>query len=267
MELFFELVGKKAQQWTLNKSEVKIGRDAACDVRFSGEEFPMVSRFHVSVRSDGAGYVVEDMNSPNGTLLNGSRVQRSKIFPGDTLRLGADGPELRVRFVPPAEKGPFIPPTIVVSNPDAILQSASPPPAAPASATATTSSYAHAEAAMLERRLDSMRRLLSLTLAAVVLLAILVTYQSYLILRNQDTLLQMRRQATDAVGQFAPAMDQRMAELRQRADQMDQAVAGIDAKIKKAEDQFMHRIETEMPVTIDRYIQRKLEDIRKNNRP
>ncbi|MDH3730964.1 MAG: FHA domain-containing protein [Acidimicrobiia bacterium] len=47
-----------------------------------------VSRQHASVIADGGSLVVEDDGSLNGTYVNGERVDRSDIKPGDELIVG-----------------------------------------------------------------------------------------------------------------------------------------------------------------------------------
>lgn len=52
-----------------------------------------VSREHARLdRSDGL--VIEDLGSRNGTFVNGQRIQRARVGPGDRIRLGAT--ELRI---------------------------------------------------------------------------------------------------------------------------------------------------------------------------
>jgi hypothetical protein len=82
------------------KPEVRFGREPSCDVVFPSEKFPMVGRQHALLRSNGGGWSVEDLQSINGTYVNQSRIQqRQQLAPGDTVRLGSDGPEIRVQFV------------------------------------------------------------------------------------------------------------------------------------------------------------------------
>ena len=59
---------------------------------------PTVSRRHARVTRDGRGFHVEDLNSSNGTRVNGVALDPFKsraIAPGDALQLGAA--ELSVR--------------------------------------------------------------------------------------------------------------------------------------------------------------------------
>ena len=73
---------------------VTLGRSTACDV-VVGEE--TVSRFHAELRhGDHDAWVVRDLDSTNGTWLNGSRVTEAPVARGDVLRLGRLRVELRL---------------------------------------------------------------------------------------------------------------------------------------------------------------------------
>lgn len=258
MEVTIELVGKK-QQWIFSKPEIRLGREVNNDVRLSGSEFEMVSRSHAILRVEGDACYVEDASSPNGTFVNGKQVQRVKLFPADVVRLGADGPELKVRFVShaggnePTIAGPGGP----KQHAHAIPTIGKPAPAAPA-----PEAGAGAEMIMLEQKLDGLKKMLSVTLAVVVILAGIVVYQGYMISHTQDTVVQMRRQATDAVAQFTPALNEKLAEFQKRSDDMQSVVNGFDARVKASEDEFVNRMNRELPATLDRYIEHKVNEVR-----
>lgn len=62
-----------------------LGRDPASDVVIT---HPTVSRRHARLEWDGTRLTVEDLGSSGGTFVNGARVQRARLAPGDVLRLG-----------------------------------------------------------------------------------------------------------------------------------------------------------------------------------
>jgi soluble lytic murein transglycosylase-like protein len=75
---------------------IRIGRGPDCDVRFDSHLDSRVSAHHAEIRFEDGHYVVIDVGSSNGTLLNGKRVRRQKLRPGDRIVFGAqDGPEVR----------------------------------------------------------------------------------------------------------------------------------------------------------------------------
>lgn len=62
-----------------------LGRGSGCDVQLSD---PAISRRHALLEfQDGQVWLV-DLDSSNGTLLNGKRVSRGTVQPGDRVRLG-----------------------------------------------------------------------------------------------------------------------------------------------------------------------------------
>jgi len=62
-----------------------LGRSKECDVQVPD---PNVSRRHAELRHEGGSWWLVDLDSTNGTVLNGKRIQRSKLADGDTIRLG-----------------------------------------------------------------------------------------------------------------------------------------------------------------------------------
>jgi DNA-binding NtrC family response regulator len=69
----------------LGETPIVLGRDAACDVTLPGKE---TSRRHAEIQPVGPLYVVRDLGSTNGVLLNGRRVEHAVLSDGDVLRLG-----------------------------------------------------------------------------------------------------------------------------------------------------------------------------------
>ncbi len=63
-----------------------LGRIAACDILIDDTK---ASRRHAKVRVEGSVAEIEDLESSNGTLLNGKRVQRRMLRPGDVIQIGA----------------------------------------------------------------------------------------------------------------------------------------------------------------------------------
>jgi Protein of unknown function (DUF3662)/FHA domain len=62
-----------------------LGRSRQCDVVIND---PNVSRRHAEVRREADGYVVVDLESTNGILVNGRGVKRVALADGDRLQLG-----------------------------------------------------------------------------------------------------------------------------------------------------------------------------------
>src|SRR6266851_970278 len=78
------------------KAVIRIGRGAACDVRFDPQVDTRVSAYHAEIRFSDGHYVIVDVGSSNGTLLNGKMIKQHRLRSGDKLRFGAQGgPEVR----------------------------------------------------------------------------------------------------------------------------------------------------------------------------
>jgi pSer/pThr/pTyr-binding forkhead associated (FHA) protein len=84
-----------------------IGRGTGADIVVPDEA---ISRVHASVRVDGQTVVVEDLDSSNGTFVNGNQISSPcRVAPGDVVTLG--GTELEVLV---GDDGPMTPTTPTV---------------------------------------------------------------------------------------------------------------------------------------------------------
>jgi len=78
------------------KAVIRIGRGEDCDVRFDPRLDTRVSTHHAEIRFQGGDYMVVDVGSSNGTLVNGKRVRTHRLRSGDKISFGAQGgPEVR----------------------------------------------------------------------------------------------------------------------------------------------------------------------------
>jgi len=77
--------GKVAKQVPLGKDRCVIGRAEDVDLTLSGHD---VSRHHAAVFFQNSRYFIEDLNSTNGTLVNGHYVEHSVLDQGDEISIG-----------------------------------------------------------------------------------------------------------------------------------------------------------------------------------
>lgn len=77
--------GSNGRAHELNVEKTTIGR--VDDNSFQIAE-PSVSSHHCEVLLRGSDVVIKDLNSTNGTFINGEKVSESVLKPGQTLRLG-----------------------------------------------------------------------------------------------------------------------------------------------------------------------------------
>jgi hypothetical protein len=73
--------------WSGSTTHVLVGRGSWCDLVIGGET---VSRRHAQLFFREGSWVLVDLDSRNGTYLNGARVQRSRLRPGDKLAFGRE---------------------------------------------------------------------------------------------------------------------------------------------------------------------------------
>jgi len=69
----------------IDRSVVRIGRAMDNDIRLT---VPLASRHHCRLEADDSGVWVVDLESANGTQVNGKRVDRVRLSPGDVLGVG-----------------------------------------------------------------------------------------------------------------------------------------------------------------------------------
>jgi predicted component of type VI protein secretion system len=82
------LMRKRKRVWAaqLNQKEATLGRAIGCTVRIPSSQ---VSRLHCRLRMEEGIVTVEDLESVNGTFINGKRVRDPEIVhPGDHLSIG-----------------------------------------------------------------------------------------------------------------------------------------------------------------------------------
>ncbi len=83
---------------SLDKAEVVIGRAQEADVRVEDRK---ASSTHCRIDHEGEGYRIRDLESQNGTWINGERVLDQMLSPGDVISVGAT----EIRF---EEKSAFL---------------------------------------------------------------------------------------------------------------------------------------------------------------
>lgn len=76
-----------------------IGRDSSCDICLN---LDYLSRKHISLEPVNGKLLIEDLNSSNGTFVNGERVQKAELKPGDKIKLDVLTFEVRGPSASPA---------------------------------------------------------------------------------------------------------------------------------------------------------------------
>jgi pSer/pThr/pTyr-binding forkhead associated (FHA) protein len=77
--------GKPVKKYTFEKDEIAIGRDATCDIVI---ENIGASRRHAVIEKTAEGYVLSDLQSHNGTFVNGEKIFHHRLGETDEFFIG-----------------------------------------------------------------------------------------------------------------------------------------------------------------------------------
>ena len=77
--------GATAQRWEIGEQPVAVGRDESADIKINDES---LSRRHFLILREGESYLLKDLNSQNGTSVDGKRVQAAKLNHHDCIVAG-----------------------------------------------------------------------------------------------------------------------------------------------------------------------------------
>jgi predicted component of type VI protein secretion system len=98
-ELFLKFEDRVLQELLLSGGTVTIGRQPDSIFRIDN---PAVSGHHAKVYAEGDHYVIEDVESFNGTYVNGQRISRVILKDGDNVTIGKHTIEFRDEVRPVA---------------------------------------------------------------------------------------------------------------------------------------------------------------------
>ena len=77
--------GSSLQRWFLPEKDLTVGRGESADVQIQDER---ASRQHFVVSPRDGGYFIRDLNSTNGTWVNGRQISETQLRPTDKIRVG-----------------------------------------------------------------------------------------------------------------------------------------------------------------------------------
>lgn len=92
------------KEYTLQTQPVTIGRSPQSSIHVDN---PAVSHNHARIVYQDDGYYIEDLGSTNGTFLNGNRITRARLRPGDMIMVGKH--TIRFLVERPGEAAPAVP--------------------------------------------------------------------------------------------------------------------------------------------------------------
>jgi len=77
--------GREGEVIGLGSEVLTVGRSPHSDLFLDDVT---VSRHHARILHDASGFLVEDLNSLNGTYVNRKRIERHQLLDGDELQIG-----------------------------------------------------------------------------------------------------------------------------------------------------------------------------------
>lgn len=99
VKLVWKVAGQNPLAFPLRQERVSIGRDAGNDVRLPE---PAVSARHATIVQRGGRVVVHDLQSSNGTWVNGTRIDNQELMHGDMVAFG----RVVMHFVDESQEAP-----------------------------------------------------------------------------------------------------------------------------------------------------------------
>jgi predicted component of type VI protein secretion system len=289
MDIEIVVIGESGKR-VLSDSRIRIGQDPNCEVSLQPGRYPAVAGVHLTLEVvNGAVSLARGAPLGGETFVNGHPAAAgAAIRSGDILRLGAGGPELRIRLL---EQEAYAPPPVaheptrVLNEPTRVLNHeptriisgttpmtySSAPPVAPAAAgrqgyttevargvsavprpTVQQPAASAAEGedmSIVEGKVKSLQSILVVCLLILLVLLGCNIWQSWELYQTRDEVQQLRAQAANAVTQFTPALDQRLGVFEQRMD-------GMDAKVAEAQDRMVKTMDAQTKREEDRMVER-----------
>ena len=79
------LAGNVVRKYPFEKDKITVGRDAECDISIDNVA---VSRTHATVTAAEGQFILEDLQSGNGTFVNGEKISTQALQSGDAFVIG-----------------------------------------------------------------------------------------------------------------------------------------------------------------------------------
>jgi S1-C subfamily serine protease len=238
VELRITSGSRAGQRELFDKSVISIGRHPLNDLRFDPERDPDASSKHAEIRILGDKATLHDLDSTNGTFVNGQRISGERaLFDGDLMSFGREGPA--VEFHAAA--------AVAAPAPDKARASGSgaPTPSAPA-ADATPGRPSVPRRDTTARIADAVQAQTGTLRKMVMGLGVLVIVGAgvaYALVHRASAQSQAR------VDELLKRNDSLSAMFEKTVGSMKGRVAGLDAALaasKKESDQIRSRIKGEM---------------------
>ena len=203
---------------TFDSTRVRVGRHPDSDLQFDPETEREVSTYHAVLARDEDGWFVRDLDSRNGTLVDGEPVEGDhRLGDGDRIRFGRGGPLIRISTVPDT-----------VAGGDRVAGDGAP----------STTSILRSEVGRRVRNL----RLVALSLAGLLAIVLLVLFlrETDRDTRWGDERRALQRQSDSVLASSARTVDS----LRGRAEGLRNALDRSRRRLASLQDELAARSET-----------------------
>ncbi|HUL48670.1 MAG TPA: trypsin-like peptidase domain-containing protein [Gemmatimonadales bacterium] len=231
VELRFLSGARAGQVQVLQKAYIGLGRHPLSDARFDADRDLDVSSRHAAIVHRGDQFILRDLQSKNGTLLNGKPIAGDVVLKdGDVIGFGAHGPTVEFQLL---DAGSPEPPPAVRASAERMsapreqypaVAAPGRPPVSAAPARADRGSTAFRIAAEVQRQTRDLRRTTKLLLLVLLLVAAGFGWAQWHSTRNARDLLALQVRA-DSLNQVS----------RQLATQFEAELAGLRRALASAE--------------------------------
>ena len=97
--IFVHLSGsKRGKTEFFTNSKISVGTDPSCNLRFNQATDKNTSPFHAEIHLKECDYILKDLDSSKGTLVNNISIKEVVLNDGDLIEYGENGPRLRFRI-------------------------------------------------------------------------------------------------------------------------------------------------------------------------
>jgi hypothetical protein len=107
---------------------------------------------------------------------------------------------------------------------------------------------------MLERKIETLQKLLTASMVISVILLVAVVYLATEVRSTNSSMDSLNAQATTAVSTFMPELDERLGRFEKKLSSVEKSLGGIDSRIDAAQERFIRKLEAEMPEIIERQV-------------
>ena len=243
VELRITSGSRAGQRELFDKSVISIGRHPLNDLRFDPERDPDASSRHAEIRILGDKATLYDLNSTNGTFVNGQRIADARaLFDGDLMSFGREGPAVEFHAVTAvgATDGTRASGGAAAAAPAAAVPSA---PSAPAASAASAAPPRRDTGARIADAVHAQTGTLRKMVIGLGVLVVIGAGTAYWIGHRDSAQAQAR------VDELLKRNDSLSAMFEKTVGSMKGRVAGLDSALaasRKETDQIRSRIKSEM---------------------